>query len=237
MSDSILCLGESFVLTPLGGTSALVLPDNLFTLDNFVLNPTTTTAYTITVYSDDGCYSTNYPSVTVTVNPLPIISAFSNTVVNIGQTTSLNASGGVTYVWSPTNGLSCSTCAPTNARPLENTLYTVTGYDANGCASTNTVFVQVEYICGEYFVPNVFSPNGDGVNDFVNLHNACISTYVLQIFDRWGEKVFETSDPNNSWDGTFRAKPMDTGVFIYQATGFDLKGDPFSVKGNVTLLR
>ncbi len=237
VSDSVLCIGESFILQPSGGTATNVLPDNLTSSNNFTLFPTTTSSYTIIVFNADGCYSTNDPVVTITVNPLPTISAFSSTIINIGQSTSINASGGLTYVWSPSDGLSCSTCVTTKASPLESTIYTVTGFDINGCASTNTVFVQVDYVCGDYFVPNVFSPNGDGKNDYVNLHSACVGTYTLQIFDRWGEKVFESSDVNYSWDGYFRGKPMDTGVFVYKATGFDIKGTPFSIKGNVTLLR
>ncbi len=237
VSDSFLCVGESFVLTPLGGTSFELQPDNLFSLDNFSLSPTATSSYTLIVYTDDGCHSENNAVVTVTVNPDPIITAFTNTVINIGQTTSMSALGGLTYEWMPTDGLSCFNCAQTNAKPTESTFYVVRGFDANGCSNTDTVFVQVDYNCGEYFVPNVFTPNGDGMNDVVNLYNACISNYKFQVFDRWGEKIFETSDVNDSWNGDFKGKPMDTGVFMYKADGFDLKGTAFSVKGNVTLLR
>ena len=237
VTDSVICIGNSLVLTPSGGTSFELHPDNLFTLDVFSLSPQSTTSYTVIAYSDDGCYSENNPVITVTVNPLPLVSAFTNTTINIGQTTLIGASGAVTYDWNPTTGLNCSTCASTNARPLETTVYIVSGTDANGCINQASVTITVDYICGEYFVPNVFTPNGDGQNDFVNLHSACISTYVLQIFDRWGEKVFETSDVNQGWDGYFRGKPMDTGVFVYKAEGTALGGEKFSVKGNVTLLR
>ncbi len=237
IDDSVLCIGDGLVITPSGGTAYELQPDNFFTLDEYVLFPEVTTSYTLVAFSDDGCYSINDPVITVTVNPLPIVTAFSNTIINIGQTTSINASGGITYQWNPANDLTCANCSVTNARPLENTYYVVTGYDANGCANMDTVFVQVDYICGDYFVPNAFTPNGDGVNDFVNLHSACIGTYTFQIFDRWGEKVFETSDTKYSWNGTYRGRPMNTAVFMYKAEGFDLKGSPFSVKGNVTLLR
>lgn len=237
VSDSALCVGETFVLTPLGGTSFELQPDNLFSLENFSLSPTSTSSYTLIVYTDDGCHSENNAVVTISVNTAPTITASTNTMVNIGQTASISALGGLTYEWSPTDGLSCFNCAQTNAKPIESTFYTVRGFDANGCSNTDTVFVQVDYNCGEYFVPNVFTPNGDGMNDVVNLYNACISNYKLQVFDRWGEKIFETSDVNDSWNGDFKGKPMDTGVFMYKAEGIDLKGTAFSVKGNVTLLR
>ncbi len=237
IDDSVLCIGDVSIITPSGGSGYELQPDNLFTLDEYVVSPQVTTTYTLIAFSDDGCYSINDPAITVTVNPLPIITAFSNTIINIGQTTSINASGGVTYQWNPTSGLACANCAVTDARPLENTYYIVTSSDANGCVNTDTVYVQVDFICGEYFVPNAFTPNGDGMNDYVNLHSACIGTYTFQIFDRWGEKVFETSDTKYSWNGTFRGKPMNTAVFMYRAEGVDLKGSPFSVKGNITLLR
>ena len=83
----------------------------------------------------------------------------------------------------------------------------------------------------------MFSPNGDGLNDVVNIHGACIASYNFQIFNRWGELVFETKDPAFSWDGTFRGKPMDTAVFMYSADGITRDGKPFSAKGNITLLR
>lgn len=237
VSDSVLCVGDNIVITPFGGTSFELQPDNLFSLDNFSLSPSSTSSYTLIVYSDDGCHSINNAVVTLSVNNAPIITASSNTIINIGQTTTMSALGGLTYQWQPIGSLSCFSCAQTVAKPTENTFYVVTGFDGNGCANTDTVFVQVEYNCGEYFVPNVFTPNGDGLNDVVNLYNACIANYKLQIFDRWGEKVFETTDVNDSWTGDFRGKPMDTGVFIYKAEGFDLQGAAFSVKGNVTLLR
>jgi len=101
----------------------------------------------------------------------------------------------------------------------------------------DTVTVIVDVNCGDFFIPNVFSPNGDGLNDMINVHGRCISTFNLQIFNRWGEKVFETSTLSESWDGTFRGQKLDTGVFVYKAEGVSIDGQEFKLKGNITLLR
>jgi gliding motility-associated-like protein len=101
-----------------------------------------------------------------------------------------------------------------------------------GSFSTQTITTSAGF-----FIPNVFSPNGDGLNDDINIHGFCIATFNLKIFNRWGEKIFETTDKALGWDGTFRGKAMDTGVFIYAVDGITIEKKPFTKKGNITLLR
>ena len=84
--------------------------------------------------------------------------------------------------------------------------------------------------------PTTFAVTND-LNDVINVHGRCISTFNLQIFSRWGEKVFETSSITDSWDGTFRGQKMDTGVFVYKADGVSIDGQSFKLKGNITLIR
>ncbi len=86
-------------------------------------------------------------------------------------------------------------------------------------------------------VPNVFSPNGDGNNDMLGVYGRAISQLQFIIYDRWGEKVFETTDINGEWDGSYRGMPMNIGVFVYILKGKFKNGDEFDKKGNVTLLR
>ena len=122
-------------------------------------------------------------------------------------------------------------------QPTVTTKYVVQTSNSPYCKRTDFVTVKVDFTCGDFFVPNAFSPNGDGLNDMINVHGFCIGTYNLQIFSRWGEKVFETSSLTESWDGTFRGKNMDTGVFVYRADGITIDGRPFNIKGNITLIR
>lgn len=186
-------------------------------------------------YGSDTLIKPNYIFVADTPN---VVTAFGDTLIKIGQTAPISVIGGTTYSWSPDNGtIACPTCSSTIVQPTLTTQYIVTAFNSIYCHRQDTVTVKIDFTCGDFFVPNVFSPNGDGLNDFVNAHGFCISSYNLQIFNRWGEKVFETTDKSYGWDGSFRGKPMDIGVFMYKVEGITIEGKPFSLKGNVTLLR
>lgn len=101
-----------------------------------------------------------------------------------------------------------------------------------------TVTVTVEIPCvSNIFVPNVFSPNGDGKNDVLMVRGDCFRFYQFIIFDRWGEKVFETSDPLQGWDGTLGGKEFTTAVFIYQLNATLLDDKLINMKGNITLVK
>ncbi|MES2764143.1 MAG: choice-of-anchor L domain-containing protein [Bacteroidota bacterium] len=176
----------------------------------------------------------------VTVYDMPILIVHGDTTINIGETAEVFASGGLSYSWSsqPVDpNMACPTCSNTVVQPTVTTQYIVVASNSPYCKVQDTVTVVVDINCGDFFVPNVFSPNDDGLNDVINVHGRCISTYNLQIFSRWGEKVFETTTQESSWDGSFRGKKMDTGVFVYKADGVSIDGQTFSFKGNITLIR
>ncbi|MFY9310218.1 MAG: gliding motility-associated C-terminal domain-containing protein [Bacteroidia bacterium] len=105
----------------------------------------------------------------------------------------------------------------------------------------HTDFSHTPFILAEempaVFVANVFSPNGDGNNDILHLLGNSIDELTFTIYDRWGGKVFETTDASVGWDGSFKGKPMNVGVFVYFAKGKFKNGEEFDRSGNVTLLR
>ena len=177
----------------------------------------------------------------VTVFDLPVLTVNGDTTINIGETAEISATGGLTYSWSGTPSvganITCSTCSTTIVQPTVTTQYIVVASNSPYCKVQDTVTVKVDINCGDFFIPNVFSPNDDGLNDVINVHGRCIASYNLQIFSRWGEKVFETSSQENSWDGTFRGQKMDTGVFVYKTDGVSIDGQSFKMKGNITLIR
>jgi gliding motility-associated-like protein len=186
-------------------------------------------------YGTDTIIKLNYINVADT--PM-VVHAFGDTLIKVGQTAPISANGASTYLWLPNNGsVACPTCSNTIAQPTITTQYIVVGSNSPYCRRQDTILVRVDFTCGDFFVPNVFSPNADGLNDVINVNGFCIYTYNLQIFSRWGEMVFETKDRSISWDGTFKGKPMDTGVFVYRADGITIDGKPFTIKGNITLLR
>jgi gliding motility-associated-like protein len=89
----------------------------------------------------------------------------------------------------------------------------------------------------EYYIPNAFSPNGDGNNDFLFVRGKNISAINLTIYSRWGEKVFETQDISQGWDGTFRGAPLENAIFVYHLVLTYADGKTESSSGNISLVR
>jgi gliding motility-associated-like protein len=125
------------------------------------------------------------------------------------------------------------------ANPQTTTTYTVTGTDANGCTGTAQATISLEIDCNEIFVPTVFSPNGaaDEENRQVCVYGNCIVSLNYAVFNRWGEKVFETSDLSNCWDGTYKGMPLNSGVYTYLLKVSLINGEVVTQSGNVTLIR
>lgn len=151
--------------------------------------------------------------------------------------TSLSVSTGVSYNWSPAANLSCTTCQSPVASPKETTLYQVIVTDANGCTSIDSILVTIEIVCGELFVPSAFSPNADGQNDIAYLYANCIKDLTFAIYNRWGEKVFETTDITKGWDGIFRGEKMNSDVFAYTVHAIFTNKEEVLKYGSITLLR
>jgi gliding motility-associated-like protein len=108
----------------------------------------------------------------------------------------------------------------------------------NGCAgAARSYVVTVKPLNKDVFVPNVFSPNGDGKNDILFVYGNYIDKLDMRIFNQWGEQVIMITKPANGWDGTHRGKAQPVGVYVYtlQATLSD--GRTVKLKGSITLLR
>ena len=187
------------------------------------VNNSTPGTYTVT-YSVAGsavlCTASGSGTGTITINPLPTILTGPAPTVWVGDGAWIYAIGGVTYSWSPSQYLSCPTCDSTVANPPETTEYCVTVTSSDGCIDSACVKVNVEIPCPSnrnLGVPNAFSPNNDGVNDAFCLDGwgDCISKFEVVIFDRWGEKVYESKNPDFCWDGVYKGKPLDPAVFVY----------------------
>ncbi len=177
----------------------------------------------------------------------PIADANGHQVVTInqGNTATLCSTGSYTatttfYNWAQpdSSSMTCPNCACVVVTPSVTTQYTLTLTDASGCIDSDTITVIVDIICRDIFVANAFSPNGDGLNDVLHVKTNCPMTNIsFKIFDRWGEKVFESTDEAVGWDGTYKGKLMNSDVFMYTVDGFLSNGKEAKKKGNVTLLR
>jgi gliding motility-associated-like protein len=158
----------------------------------------------------------------------------------LGQSTTFNpaiSSVNVSTVgWTPDFALSCDNCEKPTASPTLTTRYTILVTDDAGCAVSDSLLVTVT--APELLIPTAFSPNGDGVNDKFRVMNKNVVKFNLQIYNRWGEKVFETSDFTSGWDGVFRGVEQEMGVYVWTCE-YMLQGQTKSTlaKGNVTLMR
>jgi len=143
-ANQSICIGNSTTLNGSGGTTYMWAPVNNLSnasIQNPVANPSSTTTYSVTVTNSNGCSATN--SMVLTVNQLPPASAGNNTSICIGYNTTLNASGGTSYVWSPATALSNSNISNPVANPTVTTTYSVTVTDANTCSATSSMVLNV----------------------------------------------------------------------------------------------
>ncbi|HIA37603.1 MAG TPA: gliding motility-associated C-terminal domain-containing protein, partial [Flavobacteriales bacterium] len=205
------------------------------TVSNPTAMPAATTTYAVTV-TEGNCSAED--SVTISVNPLPVVSAGNDITIFAGTNVELMGSGGPGYLWSPSTGLSCTNCQSPIASPAETTTYYLTVTDSYGCTATDSSTVFVEpIIANVIFVPNVFSPNHDGVNDILDVQASGYESLHLTVYDRWGEKVFETISADADWDGTFRGEPLNSATFVYLLEVVFLDGEGYTEKGNIALIR
>lgn len=191
--------------------------------------------YTCVITDANGCTSSSTVAVggtgSATANAGP------SATITQGQSVTLNGSGGGTYLWSPATGLSCTICPNPVASPTITTVYTLTVTDTNGCTATDTLIIYVDIACGELYLPNAFSPNGDNENDILYVRGNCIQYLQFDVYNRWGEKVFSTTDPALGWDGSWRGKPCEAAVFSYVLRATLLDGTEIEKQGSITLVK
>lgn len=161
----------------------------------------------------------------------------SDTTIRFGQEIKLTGSGAYTYSWFPDFRITSLTSPTVTVNPTKTTQYILTGYNSRQCYSSDTLNVIVVEDCGEMYVPNAFTPNGDGHNDVLYVRGICLESLTFIVFNRWGEKVFETTDKNIGWDGTYKGDKLNTGAFVFRLEGRTYDGKSFTSKGNITLLR
>ena len=164
-----------------------------------------------------------------------------NDIDCIQNTSRLNASGAVNYKWTPATSLNDPNIANPIATPTATIQYTVEGTDAAGCKNTDTISVIVDYSVknGLYLMPNAFTPNNDGLNDCFGVkYWGTITEIEFNIYNRWGELVFKTTDPAKCWDGKWKGLLQSSAAFVYWIKAkTPCSPEPFFRKGTVMLIR
>lgn len=226
-----ICLGESIVLTAAGGTGYTW--GTGMTGPTFSDTPTATSAYDVTV-TQGACADT--VDWMVLVKPLPVILVTAPGLIDIGSSATLSVTGADQYAWSPATGLSCTNCPNPIASPQETTVYCVTG-ETDGCTTDTCITLTVREEC-DLVLPNVFSPNFDGINDtWCSPLLPCAEEQSLQVYDRWGDLIFQAAGATVCWDGSSGDKQANPGVYVFVLELRRAGKESQYLQGDITLLR
>ena len=199
-------------------------------------------------YSNEGVYTVSLAAVSVngclsgTLQKNIVIYsthafAGNDTIAAAGQPVQLHATGGTNYTWTPATGLNNPNIGDPVAILSTTQTFTVKAFTPQGCESYDDVTVKI-YKGPDIYLPNAFTPNGDGLNDLYRGIPVGIQQFhFLKIFNRYGELVFYSADHRRGWDGLWKGKKQEAGVFVVIASGTDFRGNPVNKKQSFVLIR
>ncbi len=204
-------------------------------------------AYTLTLRDANGCEVSEIILINVPVQLE--VDLGEDQIIDLGETATLNALVNLPFdsltsiEWSPLDSTECPECLTQLTTPVITTSYSVNIIADNGCADNDDITISVRRR-SRIYVPNIFSPNGDGLNDVFMLFTGpeVIKINSFQVYSRWGEEVFKIvnalpNDPSAGWDGMYRGEPVNAAVFVYWAEVELIDGSLVTVKGDVVVAR
>ncbi len=243
-----ICIGKNVGLSANGADQyswfpTLGLSDP--TIRNPVAAPAQSTNYQVIGSDMHACFKdTGY--IFVSVYPMPLVDAGTDRTINVGQSINIIpviSSDVTSAAWSPSTGIVSYNFPGITARPTVTTEYNIEVSNKGHCIARDKITIYVVCNDANVFIPNTFSPNGDGVNDVFYIRGSGVFRIkMLRIFNRWGEVVFEGSNinPNDAsagWNGTFKGKKLTPDVFVYTADVLCANDTILTYKGNVTLIQ
>lgn len=225
------CVGQSITLS-IDGNYDNILWSNSQTGSSITV--TSGNFYSVEV-TDNGCIGESF--IELTFLPLPSVNAGNDTITDCDNGVMLMGTGTGVLTWLPSESLENPESAITLVTPTVNTVYTLIATQ-NGCSASDQILVEAD--CTSLFIPNVFTPNGDGKNDYFEIQARGIKTFELKIFNRWGQLIFETDDPNKPWTGGKDYYAPD-GTYFWTVIALDQNNKPVLDEahshGTVTVLR
>lgn len=236
-SDGTICLNEWHPVWAEGAESYAWVPAlwvQNWTAQETYVSPPENTVFTVYGTDEYGCVATD--QVAVNVLPLPYLDAGPDQVVQWLDPTNLyGTSDEPDFWWTESEELSCTDCLNPQLYPETSGWYVLNAIDANGCVNRDSVFVEVFM---PVYVPNAFTPDGDGINDIFKVYGENIQNFQIEIRDRWGELIFESNDPEQVWNGSVRGGEylVQTDVYIW-TIWFDSIEGRTKLTGHVTVLR
>lgn len=244
-----LCIGDSKTLFATGAASYNWLPANGLNATNsnsVTIKPTETTNYKVVGKDAFNCFTDTATIKVVVGRPTPITLGRDTTITS-GINYQLNVQSInndiVKWRWSGSTGISCITCPSPLVKLRDDACISCTVVNRYGCASTDTICIKTICPTTEVFVPNAFTPDGDGINDKLIVQGKGIRLIKsFRIFNRWGEIVFEKTnfnpgDPAYGWDGKIRGNSASPDVYVYVCEVICEKGLPSTFKGNTAILK
>jgi len=200
----------------------------------------TAASYSVLLTDANGCTSTSSAMISNSIPPVASVASTQTTIIE-GNSTILIGGGGSIYSWTPSSSLSCTNCATPEAHPDVTTTYTLYVKDGNGCVDSTFITIDVKKACSngeDIFIANIFSPNGDGQNDVLNIEGNAVTNIYWSIYDRWGNEVFETTDQSQGWDGSKNGSSLETGTYVYYLKAICTKTNAeIKLKGNVSIVK
>jgi gliding motility-associated-like protein len=245
--DSTICFGTTIRLNGSGGTKYQWSPSDYLS-NATIANPVAgisvagTYQYVLSVSGNIKCSSAASDTVFITMLPKPVIFAGNDTAITINQPLQLNAidvtnSGFNSYRWTPSLGLNNGSIKNPVAVLNTSITYTIAAQTANGCSAKDEIAVTV-FLAPEIYVPTAFSPNNDGLNDILKPILAGIKTLKsFSVYNRYGQLVYQTSQPGRGWNGSIKGKMQNTGAFVWIAEAEDYKGNILIRKGTAMLVK
>ncbi len=246
LSDS-LCLGQTVQFTATGAQLYLWTPATGLSsnpIANPIAAPVVSTNYRLVATDTLGC-QTFTRTIPIAVFPYPTINAGPDVTISGGTGTQLNATASadaILYNWTPASQLSCTNCLTPLATPRATTTYIITATNGGTCAATDSVTVTVLCNQSNVFIPNTFSPNGDGMNDvFYPRGTGLYSIKSLRVFSRWGEMVFgktnmAPNDISQGWNGQYKGTRAATDVYTYIAEVYCDNNTLITLNGTINLI-
>jgi gliding motility-associated-like protein len=247
-ADTLVCFGDAIRLQARGTMLYSWAPADGLTRTDIAgptVRPTQTTTYTVTGRDVYNCFVTR-DDVVVSVIPLPIVNAGRDTTIMAGYPLQLKPvySPDVSRVqWVPSLFLNCSDCKTPITTPSYSATYTLFAYTPEGCMSKDVVNVFATCTGDNLFIPNTFSPNGDGVNEvFYPRGRGIEKIRSMKIFSRWGQLIyikenFLANDQNAAWNGKRQGQFVTPDVYVYMIDLVCENGNIITLKGDVTLIR
>ena len=244
--DTAVCRNIGVQLFDTGGTKYTWIPAtglNNAHISNPIATPPDSTTYMIIAQYGSCVPDTNY--VTVIVHQLPTVNAGPDQTLYVGQLAYIHATGSLitSYMWQPAATLSCDSCADPIGSMIHTTTYVITVTSDFGCKASDSVTIFMSCNVGQLFIPNTFTPNGDGENDVFYPRGSGVSIIKsFRIYNRWGNLLFEhmnfqINDINSAWDGSYNGSSPRPDVYVYVIDAVCATGEPIFIKGDVTIVK